>query len=138
MTRIKSLYRSRGIYCRRANPYRPDKRQQWLDQVQLPELKNRLIRCCQQLDLLMKLRPEAKASLLTEIRKYPQRNYLRCPGIKSLRIAMILATVGTPYRFRTASTGPTPAWPSKPNPPMTMNSSAVPSEEKEIHLSLVD
>jgi transposase len=101
MTRIKSLYRSRGIYCRRANPYRPDKREEWLAQVKLPELKIRLVRCYEQLDLLMKLRPEAKASLLNEIRKYPERKYLRCPGIKSLRIAMILSTAATPHRFRT-------------------------------------
>lgn len=49
----------------------------------------------------MKLRPEAKESLLKEVQKYPARKYLKCPRIKSLRIAMILATAGNPHRFRT-------------------------------------
>lgn len=108
MNRIKSLYRSRGIYCRRANPYRSDKRQQWLEQVKAPELQLRLLRCYEQLDLLMKLRPQAKESLLQAVRKYPARKYLRCPGIKSLGIAMILSTAGTPIAFvLSASTGHT-------------------------------
>jgi transposase len=49
----------------------------------------------------MQLRRQAKDSLLQELRNYSARKYLRCPGIKSLRIAMILATAGNPHRFRT-------------------------------------
>jgi transposase len=101
MTRIKSLYRSRGIPCRGSSPYRPEKRQEWLQKVKLAQLHLRLLRCYQQLDILLQLRKEAEQSLRQEVRKYPARKYLMCPGIKLLRSAMILATVGTPHRFRT-------------------------------------
>jgi transposase len=101
MSRIKSLYRSRGISCRGSSPYRSSQREIWLELVELPELRIRLSRCYEELDLLMKLRAQAKESLIKEIKKYPARKYLRCPGVKALRTAMILSTVGNPHRFRT-------------------------------------
>jgi len=63
MTRIKSLYRSRGILCRGSSPYRLEKRQEWLEKVKLPELRVRILRCYQQLDTLLELRKEAEQSL---------------------------------------------------------------------------
>ncbi len=102
MSRIRALYRSQGITCRGRGLYDAHSRSEWLDKIAIHALQTRIDTLCQQLDLLDPLRQQAASLLRQEIRRHPARKYLRCPGIKTIRAAQIIATVGTPHRFRTS------------------------------------
>jgi transposase len=54
----------------------------------------------QELDLLLKLRPQARRALLKESRQHPGQKILRTiPGLGPLRVARLLALLQTPHRF---------------------------------------
>ena len=53
------------------------------------------------MDLLLPLRHEARAALLAESRKHPAQKILRSiPALGPVRVALLLALLQTPYRFR--------------------------------------
>jgi hypothetical protein len=55
-----------------------------------------------QLDLLRELRPQAKAAMIAEAKKDPAWKILReIPFFGPVRVALLLATMKTPWRFRT-------------------------------------
>src|SRR5437867_4370185 len=55
-----------------------------------------------QLDVLRQLRPKAKAAMVTEARQDPAWPVLRTiPFLGPVRVALLLATMQTPWRFRT-------------------------------------
>jgi hypothetical protein len=55
-----------------------------------------------ELEVLQQLRPKAKAALLTEARRDPAWAVLRSiPYFGPVRVALLLATLQTPWRFRT-------------------------------------
>jgi transposase len=55
-----------------------------------------------ELEVLRELRPKAKAALLTEARRDPAWHVLRTiPFLGPVRVALLLATMQTPWRFRT-------------------------------------
>ena len=56
----------------------------------------------QQLDILLDLRREARRELLTESQKHPAHQLLRqIPRLGPIRVALIIALLQTPHRFRT-------------------------------------
>ena len=101
MNRIKALYRSRGIACRGTQVYSPSRRTSWVDQLQEAGVHQRAELLYQHLDLPGRLRREAKRALLAESRKHLVSRILRpVPGLGPVRIAILLAMVQTPFRFR--------------------------------------
>jgi len=99
--RIKGLYRSWAIPCAGQKVYSPRHRTAWLKQ--LPEsVQRRAARLYQQLDDLRPLRREARQEWLLESRKHPASALLRqIPWLGPIRVAILIAFVQTPHRFRT-------------------------------------
>ena len=101
MNRIKALYRSRSIPCPGTKVYSPRYRTSFLDQLQQAGVQQRAQVLYQHLDLLSRLRRQAKLALLSESRKHSVSRLLRpVPGLGPVRIAVLLAMVQTPFRFR--------------------------------------
>jgi len=101
MNRLKALYRARGIRCAGTRVYSPRWRDQWLEQLREPGVRGRAERLYKQLDLLLPLRQEARAALLAESRKHPAEKILRSiPTLGPMRVALLLAILQTPHRFR--------------------------------------
>jgi len=65
MNRLKALYRARGIRCAGTRVYSPRGHDQWLAQLREPGVRGRAERLYQQLDLLLPLRGEARATVRT-------------------------------------------------------------------------
>lgn len=101
MNRLKSLYRGRGIRCGGTQVYSPRHRTQWLEQLLEAGARQRAKLLYQELDLLLKLRPQARRALLAESRQHPAQKILRTiPGLGPVRVALLLAWLQTPHRFR--------------------------------------
>ncbi len=102
MLRLKALYRARAIPTRGTRVYHPTGRARWL--ALLPErgVRFRAETLYQELDVLLALRPRAKAALLAEARRDAAWDVLRTiPFLGPIRVALLLATLQTPWRFRT-------------------------------------
>ncbi|HEU4886316.1 MAG TPA: transposase, partial [Thermoanaerobaculia bacterium] len=63
MLRIKALFRAQAIRTPGTSVYRATRRQEWLDQLTTPGARVRAASLLEQLDLLLKLRPKAKAAM---------------------------------------------------------------------------
>jgi transposase len=102
MNRLKAIYRGRGIPSQGTRLYSPRYRQAWLEQVWQPGVRRRAELLYQQLDLLLPLRQEAKKSMLAESRKHAaQKVLVSIPTLGLVRVAVLMAAMQTPYRFRT-------------------------------------
>ncbi len=102
MLRLKALFRARGIPASGKRVYHPRARAQWLAQLQNPGARLRAEALYAELDVLRHLRPTAKAAMVTEARRDPAWLVLRTiPFFGSVRVALLLATMQTPWRFRT-------------------------------------
>jgi len=102
MLRIKALFRARAIRTPGTSVYRAARRKEWLDQLTTPGARVRAASLLEQLDLLLELRPKAKAAMIAEARKMPGWKPLRSiPFLGDVRTAQLLAIMATPYRFRT-------------------------------------
>jgi transposase len=102
MLRLKSLFRARAIRTPGQRVYNPDTRASWLDQLAERGAQFRAEMLYAQLAVVRELRPRAKAALVTEARRHPAYVVLRTiPFIGPVRAALILATMQTPWRFRT-------------------------------------
>jgi hypothetical protein len=102
MQRLKALFRARAIQAPGKRVYHPAHRQQWLAKLPDPGVRFRAQALYAQLDVLRELRPKAKAAMIAEARKDPAwRVLLSIPFFGPVRVAMILATLQTPWRFRT-------------------------------------
>ena len=102
MLRLKALFRARGIPAAGKRVYHPRARAQWLAQLQDPGARLRAETLYAELDVLRHLRPRAKAAMVTEARRDPAWPVLRAiPFFGSVRVALLLATMQTPWRFRT-------------------------------------
>jgi transposase len=102
MLRLKALFRARAIPVRGTGVYQVRGRATWL--AQLPErgVRFRAEALYAELDVLRALRPKAKAAMLTEARCDPAWPVLReIPFLGPVRVALLLATLQTPWRFRT-------------------------------------
>ena len=101
MQRIKALFRARAIPTKGTAVYRSSQRKQWLAKLEGGS-RVRAAALFNHLDVLLKLRPPAKAAVLAEARRQSGWKVLRSiPYLGPIRVAQILAIVRTPYRFRT-------------------------------------
>jgi transposase len=102
MNRIKAIYRARGVLCSGTSVYRSCHREQWLSQLQEAGVRRRVEYLYRELDTLRQLRREARRDMVREAHRHRAYKILRqVPGLGPVRIAQIIAGVGTPYRFRT-------------------------------------
>jgi transposase len=99
--RIKSLYRSRGVWVTGANVYITTQREPWREKLGF-STQTRLDRLYDPLDFLVAQKKQAEASLVREAKKYPIMKILEsAPGFGPIRAARIIPIVVTPHRFRT-------------------------------------
>jgi transposase len=102
MLRLKALFRARGIQTAGTAIYHPRHRQRWLVQLADVGARFRADALYAELDVLRQLRPRAKAAMVTEARRDPAWPVLRTiPFLGPVRVALLLATMQTPWRFRT-------------------------------------
>lgn len=102
MNRIKAIFRSRGIACTGHDVYRQDRRAQWLERLDERGVRARAETLYQQLAALKELRHVARQRMPQESRRHPSAKLLMgVPKLGQVRVAQIIATVGTPHRFRT-------------------------------------
>jgi transposase len=100
-SRIKSLYRSRGILVAGENVYGLRRRDEW--QQQLPSSsQTRATRLYDHLDFLLEQKDQAESDLVGESKKHPiVRTLETAPGFGPIRAARLVPIVVTPHRFRT-------------------------------------
>jgi len=101
MNRIKAVYRRCGIDCAGRSVYSRKHRQSWLERLPQGGSRLRAELLHTQLDYLRSLRCKAKQALLKESRKHSISACLReVPGLGPVRVALLLAHLQTPHRFR--------------------------------------
>jgi transposase len=100
-SRLKSLYRSRGVFVAGVNVYGVRNRKRW--QAQLASSSQmRAARLYDYLDFLLEQKKQAEADLLREAKKHPIVRILEStPGFGPIRAARLVPIVVTPHRFRT-------------------------------------
>jgi transposase len=102
MLRLKALFRARGISTRGTRVYQSRNCEQWLAKLPDHGVRFRAQSLYAELDVLRTLRPRAKVALLAEARRDPAWTLLRTiPFVGPVRAALLLATMQTPWRFRT-------------------------------------
>lgn len=102
MQRLKALFRGRGIRTPGMQVYHPAHRAEWLGRLSGQGVRFRATALYAELEVLRELRPKAKAALLAEARRDPAWRVLRTiPFFGPVRVALLLATMQTPWRFRT-------------------------------------
>ena len=100
-SRIKSLYRSRGILVSGVNVYSVRPREGWQKQL-CSSAQTRATRLYDHLDFLLEQKEQAEADLLREAKKHPIVRILEtAPGFGPIRAARLVPIVVTPHRFRT-------------------------------------
>ena len=101
MLRLKALFRARAIRTPGTAVYQPRHRAQWLAQLPDRGARFRAEVLYAELDVLRALRPKVKAAMLAEARHDPAWPVLRTiPFLGPVRVALLLATMQTPWRFR--------------------------------------
>lgn len=99
-SRIKALYRSRGVATPGRDVYSPSCREGWL--AQLPkssQISAELL--YSQHDALSAVRSRAKREMIKESHRFPiTRKLETCPGMGKIRVARFVSVVVTPHRFR--------------------------------------
>lgn len=103
MLRLKALFRARGIKTPGQSLYHNlQERPLWRAQLSDPGAQLRAEMLWTELDVLRQLRPRAKAAMLAEARCDPAWSVLcSIPFLGPVRVALLLATLQTPWRFRT-------------------------------------
>jgi transposase len=102
MQRLKALFRARGIKTAGRRVYHEAERAAWLAQLSDAGVRFRAETLYAELEVLQRLRPKAKAALLAEAKRDPAWAILQTiPFLGPVRVALLLATLQTPWRFRT-------------------------------------
>lgn len=102
MQRLKALFRARAIRTPGRRVYSLKDRAQWLQRIPDPGARFRAQILYAELDVLRELRPKAKAAMVAEARRDPAYETLRAiPFLGPVRVALLLATLKTPWRFPT-------------------------------------
>ena len=102
MLRLKALFRARAIPTRGTQVYQPRERARWLAQLADRGAQFRAEALYAELDVLRALRPPAKSAMVAQARRDPAWPVLRAiPFLGPVRVALLLATMQTPWRFRT-------------------------------------
>jgi transposase len=102
MNRLKGVFRGRAIRCRGQSVYSQQTREEWIGKLDSEPLRARADLLYKQIRSLSDLTKEAEKAMLDEARKHAGYK-LQCsvPGLGAIRAATVIATVGTPHRFRT-------------------------------------
>jgi transposase len=99
---VKAIYRSWGIPCGGKSVYHPRHRDEWLSKITQASVRRRAELYYEQLDALVLLRKQARQELLAEGKKHQAWKLLRSiPALGPIRVAVLMAIVQTPHRFRT-------------------------------------
>jgi transposase len=102
MQRLKALFRARGIRTAGTAVYQRTRRAEWLRQLPDDGVRFRATALYRELEVLQELRPKAKAAMFAAARRDPAWRILRTiPYLGPVRVALVLATLQTPWRFRT-------------------------------------
>jgi transposase len=102
MNRIKSLFRSRAIGCSGRDVYYRRNRKLWLSKLTEEALSLRAEFLYKQLDHLRPLRRDAKKALVKEAQLHAAfKRLCDVHGLGPVRVAQIVAAVGSAHRFRT-------------------------------------
>lgn len=102
MLRLKALFRARGIKTPGTAVYQAARRRTWLAYLSAPGVRFRAEALYAELEVLQQLRPKAKAAMLAEAKRDPAWAVLSSiPYLGPVRVALLLAIVQTPWRFRT-------------------------------------
>jgi transposase len=102
MNRLKAVYRSQAIKCAGRDVYYLRNRETWLAKLKTEGLRQRAEFGYRQLDQLRELRREAKKALLKEARQQSAfKRLCEVPGLGPVRVAQVIAAIGSPHRFRT-------------------------------------
>ncbi|MCW9078756.1 MAG: transposase [Gammaproteobacteria bacterium] len=101
MQRLKALFRARAIRTPGKRVYDPAKRAEWLATLPHGGVRFRAEILYAELDVLRDLRPKAKVAMMAEARRDPAYTVLQTiPFFGPVRVALLLATLRTPLRFR--------------------------------------
>jgi transposase len=102
MSRIKALFRARAIPTVGSGVYQAVDREMWLARLDGGGVRFRAEALYAELEVLRELRPKAKAAMVAEARRDPAWPLLRSiPFFGPVRVSLLLATIGNPWRFRT-------------------------------------
>ena len=102
MSRIKSLFRARAIPTAGSAVYQVVDREMWLSELDGGGVRFRAETLYAELEVLQELRPKAKAAMVAEARRDPAWPLLQSiPFFGPVRVSLLLATIGNPWRFRT-------------------------------------
>jgi transposase len=102
MLRLKALFRARGIKAAGTRVYHPAERVEWLGKLVDRGARFRAEMLYAELDVLREQRPKAKAAMIAEARRDPAWSLLQTiPFFGPVRVSLLLATMQTPWRFRT-------------------------------------
>ena len=100
--RLKAVYRSWAIPCAGLTVYSPRQRSVWLEKLSEMGVRCRAAQLYQQHDVLVQIRRDARRQLLTESSRHPAQELLRqIPRLGAVRVALLIALLQTPHRFRT-------------------------------------
>jgi transposase len=103
--RLKALYNSRVIRSRGRELYHVSKREMGIEKLQNAGERKRAELLFLPLEELKKLKRAAQKAMMVDSRKHAAHEILsRVPELGPVRVAQIIATVDTPYRFRTKRT----------------------------------
>jgi transposase len=103
MQRLKALFRARAIRTRGMRLYNWAHRAEWLAKLPDRGVRLRAEALYTELDVLLELRPKVKAAMVAEARRDPAwaLSLRTIPFLGPVRVAVLLATLRTPWRFRT-------------------------------------
>jgi transposase len=102
MNRLKAVFRSQAIKCAGRDVYYARNRQAWMQKLKSEGLQRRAEFLYRQLDQQRALRRDAKKALLIEARQHAAyKRLVEVPGLGPIRVAQVIAAVGSPHRFRT-------------------------------------
>ena len=100
--RLKGLYNSQAIMNRGRELYHTSKRQMWLEKLVNAGQRSRAELLFVQLEDLKELKRVAQKAMVAESTRHEAHKVLsQVPELGPVRVAQIIATVDTPYRFRT-------------------------------------
>ncbi len=102
MQRLKALFRARAIKAPGKRVYSPAYRQEWLAKLPNPGVRFRAETLYAEFDVLRQIRPKVKDAMIAEARRDPAWSLLHTiPFFGPVRVSLLLATLRTPWRFRT-------------------------------------
>jgi transposase len=100
-SRLKALFRSRGVPVGQQNIYGADRRAEWISQLP-PSCRQAATFLYTAYDGLEAQRKAAHKALVTESHQHASSRILEtCPGLGPIRVAQVLAIGVCPQRFRT-------------------------------------